>query len=81
MTSPRRKSRATLSALALCAILAACTTMTGSSDPIESRATFCAVAKPILWSERDTDATIEQVKEYNAVGAALCLWTADGIPK
>jgi hypothetical protein len=37
-------------------------------------ASFCQVAKPMVWSLRDTDSTIEQVKEHNAVGAALCGW-------
>jgi hypothetical protein len=41
-------------------------------------ASFCEIAKPIAWSARDTDSTIEQVKEHNAVGAALCGWRADG---
>jgi hypothetical protein len=48
--------------------------MTDSSGPIESHASFCAVAKPILWSARDTDETIRQAKEHNAVGATLCGW-------
>jgi hypothetical protein len=32
------------------------------------------VAHPILWSARDTGETIAQIKEHNAVGAALCGW-------
>lgn len=35
---------------------------------------FCLIARPITWSAKDTDATIEQVKEHNAVGKRLCGW-------
>jgi len=49
--------------------------MTASSG---TEASFCAIGKPIAWSSRDTDATIEQVKEHNAVGAMLCGWDANG---
>ena len=51
-----------------------CATMTDLSAPTEAHASFCAVAKPILWSARDTDETIAEVKEHNAVGAVLCGW-------
>jgi hypothetical protein len=56
----------------------ACATTTDSSAAIDAHAGFCTVAKPILWSAKDSDATIEQVKEHNAVGAVLCGWT--GVP-
>lgn len=40
---------------------------------------FCDLARPILWSTRDTDETIRAVKEQNAVGVRLCGWSgADG---
>jgi hypothetical protein len=45
-----------------------------SNGTIEKHALSCAVAKPIAWSARDTDETILQVKQHNAVGAALCGW-------
>ena len=48
--------------------------MTDSNGGIDAHASFCAVAKPIAWSDRDTDETIVEVKEHNAVGAALCGW-------
>lgn len=35
---------------------------------------FCALAKPISWSSRDTPETIVEVKQHNAVGAKLCGW-------
>jgi hypothetical protein len=60
------------------AILQACAAMTDSGVPIEGHASFCDVAKPILWSVRDTDATIAQVKEHDAVGVALCGWGLQG---
>ena len=58
----------------LSATLQSCATTTASSGPTEAHAGFCDVAKPILWSARDSDETIEQVKEHNAIGAALCGW-------
>jgi hypothetical protein len=60
----------------LCATLAGCARTTVSDAPIETGAGFCAVAQPILWSPRDTDFTIEQVKEHNKVGAVLCGWAS-----
>ena len=62
--------------VALNASLSGCATMTDSSAPIESHAPFCAVARPFLWSDRDTDETIRQAKEHNAAGAVLCRWGA-----
>ena len=58
--------------LLLSASLCACATMTDSSGPIESHAAFCAVARPFLWSNHDTDETIRQAKEYNAAGVVPC---------
>ncbi|QBX37208.1 hypothetical protein E4M01_05150 [Brevundimonas sp. MF30-B] len=60
--------------LAATPILSACATMTGSGaiEPIQGAATYCAVARPITWSSRDTDETIREVKEHNAVWSRLC---------
>ena len=60
--------------LAATPILSACETMTGSGaiEPIQGADTFCSVAKPIMWSSRDTDETIREVKEHNAVYMRLC---------
>jgi hypothetical protein len=55
-------------------ILAGCATTTGSSAPLASEATFCAISKPIYWSEKDTDATIWEAKEHNRIGKELCGW-------
>lgn len=64
-----------LSGLMLLPILGGCATMTGSVAPTDdAHAGFCDVAEPIYWSVKDTDATIEAVKEHNAVGKKLCGW-------
>lgn len=59
-------------------ILSACASRMGSgaTDPLPGADTFCRVAKPISWSSRDTDETIREVKAHNAVGKALCGWSA-----
>lgn len=57
-----------------------CASLTGSGvtePPVVGANTFCAIAKPITWSARDTDETIRGVKEHNAVGIRLCGWKAD----
>jgi len=55
----------------LCAILlASCATTMVSGG----KADFCAVAKAIYWSDKDTAETVAQVKEHNAVGKTLCGW-------
>lgn len=51
--------------------LTSCVTTTDSNDP----SVLCAptgALKPITWSDEDTDETIAQVKEHNAVWKALC---------
>lgn len=48
-----------------------CATTTGSEGTDVS---FCGAARAILWSKSDTDGTIEQVKEHNAVGKRICGW-------
>lgn len=55
------------------ATLGACATTTGSVAPIEPN-TFCLLAQPIRWSQSDTDETIRQAKEHNAVGKRVCGW-------
>jgi hypothetical protein len=34
------------------------------------------VFQPIYWSARDTQKSVEQIKEHNAVGKAVCGWGA-----
>jgi hypothetical protein len=43
----------------------------GSSASIDA---FCEQFKPIAWTVTDTDETIRQAKEHNAVGVKLCGW-------
>jgi hypothetical protein len=62
-----------LSMTALLMTLTGCVTTMGSSAPT-SDAAFCTAAQPISWSKRDTDVTIVQIKEHNAVGHELCGW-------
>ncbi len=59
--------------------LSACGHLTGSgeTEPTRGAETFCAIAKPISWSPRDTDQTIREVKSHNATGVALCRWKAE----
>ena len=35
---------------------------------------FCRCARPIGWDDADTDDTLKQVREHNAVGVELCGW-------
>ncbi len=32
---------------------------------------FCQIAKPIYWTDADTDGTIAEAKQHNAVGKKL----------
>lgn len=52
-------------------ILTGCQTTTGSAVADGS---FCQIAKPIYWDARDTDETIKQAKEHNAIGKNFCGW-------
>ena len=52
-------------------ILPACATTTSSAVPTDK--VFCGVSGPIYWSKNDTDQTIAQIKERNAVWKALCV--------
>jgi hypothetical protein len=44
------------------------------SSALTNELTFCDGAKPIYWSKKDTDKTIWQIKEHNAVGKQSCGW-------
>ncbi len=61
-----------LCALTSLAILPACARQTLSSA--KGTDVFCKAASPIYWSKKDTDKTLAQIKEHNAVGATLCGW-------
>ena len=58
---------AKMMAIAAISALAGCSTMTLSSGVV-----YCEAAKPISWSKSDTDRTIAEVKEHNAVYKRLC---------
>ncbi len=66
--------RVLLLGLMLSVIPVGCATMTGSAVTDDAHATFCQIASPIYWSKDDTAATVQQVKELNAVGMRLCGW-------
>ena len=55
-------------------ILSSCTCLTPSSVQTSAAGSFCDIARPITWSDKDTGATLEQIKEHNAVGVKLCAW-------
>lgn len=63
--------RALALALALTPLLAGCATMTAGN---ETRAALCDQFQPIRWSSADTDQTIIQAKQANAVGSKICGW-------
>ena len=58
-------------ALALTLPLIGCAQTTGSGA---TKAALCDQFRPIRWSASDTDETIRQAKETNAVGKAVCGW-------
>jgi hypothetical protein len=54
-------------------MLVACgTTSTGAIDPANGEDWPCLAFRPITWSRKDSDKTIRQVREHNAVWEALC---------
>lgn len=53
--------------------------MTMMDSNVNSAGSFCDIAKAIEWGDGDTNETIEQVKEHNAVGKALCHWGEFGM--
>lgn len=56
-------------------LIAAALLITGcQSVPKTTAGNFCDIAKPIYWADGDTDETILQAKEHNAVGKSLCGW-------
>lgn len=73
--SKRAMMRALLLAITLPGILTGCATTTTVSSVATDRVA-CAVFHPIYWSARDTQKSVEQIKEHNAVGKAVCGWGA-----
>ena len=76
MKSQRPMRRAMLSSVSCALILSGCSSRIGTSaieQPLPPpKPTFCAVAKPIGWSSRDTAETVIEVKAHNACYEALC---------
>lgn len=80
MTCGRRRMCGRMCSASLLLILGACSHLTSSPggtrlEPATARE-FCLIAKPVLWSVRDTPATVAQIKEHNMLGKALCGWGA-----
>ena len=73
MPSRKRPRQPIKSALKLAPILLL--TLTSCETPMATVGTdaFCSIAKPITWSVHDTDETIREVKEHNAVYTKLCV--------
>lgn len=40
----------------------------------ETERALCEAFRPVLWSVKDTEETIRQAKEHNAVGVKVCGW-------
>lgn len=76
-TSPARTWRALACALSLTLILSGCETIRGALGGTERArvdvaAVGCRSFKRIDPSRQDTDGTLRQIHEHNAVWAALC---------
>lgn len=66
-----------LTTLATVSLLMGCASLTGIGvtdfpQEVDPVAAACIAFKPISWSTRDTDATILEVKQHNAVWKVLC---------
>ncbi|MGF7054001.1 hypothetical protein GGC47_003189 [Bosea sp. OAE752] len=59
-------------ALTLLLTLAGCVMTTGGNA---TKSALCDQFRPIRWDDADTDQTIVQAKQHNAVGKRLCGWT------
>ena len=46
--------------------------LSGCTPNLTAAYVYCDVSKPISWSTKDTDQTIAEVKEANAVHKSLC---------
>lgn len=66
---PKLMMPAKLFVLSLLVILPGCATRTSLAVPTDRVAT--QAFKPILWSKKDTDKTIAQIKEHNAAYKAV----------
>ncbi len=75
-TRSRMRGLRVLPLALLLPIISGCATMTASAVPdrADPRRLACGAFAPILWSADDTDQTIIQIKEHNAVGKQICGW-------
>lgn len=62
-----RRIFATMTVTAAISALAGC-----AMAPLPASMVYCKIEKPISWSTKDTDQTIREVKEHNAVFSSLC---------
>lgn len=73
--SGKLKRRGMLCGMAMLAGACQSTKGTQTFETNQGGATFCQIAKAIYYSRHDTAPTIKQIREHNAVGAALkCGW-------
>lgn len=77
MKSRKPMRRAMLLSATFASILIGCTSRIATSaieQPLPPpKATFCAVAKAITWSSKDTAETVTEIKAHNARYDELCL--------
>lgn len=75
-TTSLQRTAFALMSLLLSLSLMSCAPMTSLSAPrppiTKPTNEFCAIYKPIHWSKSDTDQTLIEVKENNAVWVKLC---------
>lgn len=45
--------------------------MRANNKPAPATVSFCDAAEPFYWNKKDTDKTILQAKQHNAVGVDL----------
>lgn len=67
-----QRARSRLKPLGILLVLISCAALTGCAKTTASGGTECARWRPIYWSRLDTDGTIAQVKEHNAVYKKVC---------
>lgn len=59
----------------ICAVMTAIvgiSALAGCSTNLRAAYVYCQVEQPISWSTKDTDQTISEVKQHNAVYKSLC---------
>lgn len=59
-------------AFAVMTAIAGISALVGCTPNLTAAYVYCEVEAPISWSTKDTDQTIAEVKEHNAVYKSLC---------